>query len=53
MRKKYLEPRMLVQIFDEETLTEEVWEDDTDVRSTLPEGGGSGSSGDDLFEGLM
>lgn len=56
MQKKYLEPWIRVQVFDEEMLTTDEWEDGADVRSALPEGDGSGAgsgSGDDLFDGLL
>ena len=48
MQKKYLKPWILVQDFDEETLTEEIWDENTDVRSTFGEG--EGESGDDLWD---
>lgn len=45
MRKKYLEPRIIVQAFDEETLTSE-WEDDADVVSTNYQGDSDITDGD-------
>lgn len=49
MQKKYLEPWMRVQIFDEETLTTDEWENDATIKSTIYDGSGEGTDGDDFW----
>ena len=48
MRKKYLEPRMMVQEYDEEAITSEL-EDDGNMGSTIYDGDGETGSDDDFF----